>query len=185
MATRKHPRPDLSEDDRQERQAEVYRLHCRGLTHRAIAAELGLDPSQVCRALTQAKAAIRKQKGQAHLANLADRLTEGAWEDLAQSWEEGELAAESLYVDKNGDSHTIRDHKAIAMERATRAKIRESIAKFNGLDPHKVAELELKRQELELKKRSAEAQERGVAAAEGLLAAWGAWDCGEPSDPDA
>lgn len=178
MATKKLPRPDLSEEDRQKRQEEVYRLHCRGLTVRAIGAELGLDVSQVQRALVQAKAAIRKQKGAKHLADLADRMTEGAWAEMADSHRVSERAeAVTEWTDLRIEL-PCPDWKTIATERANRIKLRDQIAKFNGLDPIKTAELELKR-------RQADALDRGAKAAEGLLQQWAAWDCGAPDDPDA
>ena len=122
MSTRKPPRGELAEHERQERQAEVHRLHCRGLSIRAIGRELNLDPKQVERALAQAKAAIRKRQGEDYLAELAQSLTEGAWEDLADSWSRADQAAAS------------KDWRSVAMERANRAAIRRDIAKFNGLD---------------------------------------------------
>lgn len=190
MAAKKQPRPDLSEDVRQERQAEVYRLHCRGLTHRAIAAEMSLDCAQVQRALNAARAVIRRRKGEQALVDLAARLTDGAWEDLADSWRVAERAeAETVWLDpKDEDATRVEvpapDWKTVNFERANRVKLRELIIRANGLDPNKVAELELKRQELELKKRQAAAQERFAAAGEDLLRRWSAWGT-EPGNPDA
>ena len=248
MPTKKQPRPDLSESVRQERQEEVYRLHCRGLSQRAIGAELGLDVSQVSRALAQVRAALLKQKGEAHLANLADRLTEGAWEDLADSWDTSlaagvprqrrrvsvgvpkalryrvmqrdgfvcrycgrgapdvELEVDHIEPVSAGGTDTPEnlatacldcnrgkggiegdpdemvdlppDYRVLAVERSNRAKLRDQIAKLNGLD-------HLKQRELAIKERQAEAQAAASAKsgdllqqlADGLL-------CGPPEGPE-
>lgn len=194
MAAKKHPRPDLSEADRQQRQDEVYRLHCRGWTFRAIGAELGLDCSQVNRALQQAKAAIVAQKGAEHLADLADRIAEGAWEDLADSWRVSSLEPVEVTEEDpvTGGLTKVRilapDFKALALERSARAKLRDQIAKAYGLDPARAAELELRRQaqqqtlDLEKQKseqRAAEAKKSGdllQLLADGLL-------CTPPTGP--
>lgn len=179
MATSKQPRSDLSEADRQERQEEVYRLHCRGLSVRAIGAEMGLDVSQVHRALVQAKAAVRKQKGEEHLADLADRIAEGCWEDLADSWRVSSLEpVEHEEEDPvTGGLTKVRilapDYKALALERSARAKLRDQIAKAYGLDPARAAELELRRQAqqqtLDLEKQKAEQRAAEVKKSGDLL----------------
>lgn len=166
-AKKHHPRPDLSEDARQQRQADVYLLHCRGLTLRAIGAELGLDSAQVSRALTQAKAVVRRQKGEEQLADLADRLTEGAWEVIARTYGDTEAARES------------GDWRAVASLALIQAKMRELIAKFNGLDPLKREELRLRREALEAQKaQAAGSQEVLEALAQGLL-------CAPPTGPSS
>lgn len=179
MSTKKRVAPELPEPDRLKRQDEAYRLHCRGWSIRAIAAEMHLDTTQVQRAIRQAKEAIREQKGAEHLAELADRLTEGAWEDLADSWRVAALEpVETTEEDPvTGGLTKVKvlapDFRALAAERMARAKLRELIAKWNGMDPIRQAELEMKR-------KTADAAERGAAAAEGLLASWAKWDTGDP-----
>lgn len=174
MSTKKkRVAPPLAEDVKLKRQERAYQLHCRGLTIRAIAAEMRLDTTQVLRAIRQAKDAIRAEKGAEHLADLADRLTEGGWSVIARGWDDMEQA------------RAAEDWKAVAQLGSLQAKMRELIARFNGLDPHKVAELEMKRQELALKREALEAQRATSATsadllqqlADGLL-------CGVPEGPE-
>ena len=149
------PGPRLSEDERQQRADEVYRLHCRGWTQRAIARQLELELAGVNRALQQARRAIRKAQGEEHLADLAQELTEGSRDDLADSWrlacqiEEMALARAALQGAEveaalQGDvaqqnlptqpAAIAADYRTIAAERANRSALRRDIARFNGLD---------------------------------------------------
>lgn len=150
--------------------------------------------------MTKVRAALHKQKGEEHLADLADRLTEGAWEDLAESWRlarqiEEMAAARSALRGSDVDAELMgeleqqdlptqpsvvaADYRSIAVERSNRAKLRDQIAKFNGLD-------HLKQRELALRERQAEAAERGAKAATDLAAQLGqhGWLCAVPEGPE-
>lgn len=191
MSTGKRVAPAMDPEDKLQRQDEAYRLHCRGLTIRAIAAEMRLDPTQVARAIKQAQQRIREQKGDDHLADLADRITEAAWQDVADSWRVSSIEpVETTEEDPVTGGLTkvvvlAPDYKALAAERGNRVKLLGTVMRATGLDPARMAELDLRRELFGLKKRTADAAERQAAAAEGLLARWSEWDCGTPSDPDA
>ena len=128
------PGSRLGDEARLERQAGVYRRYTRGLSLRDIAKELDIDLTSAHRALQQARSAIRKQKGAEYLADLAQELTDGSRDDLANSWEDAKLAEDHIYIDPRGEVHPYRDFKAIAIERGVRSTLRRDIARFNGLD---------------------------------------------------
>lgn len=194
MSTGKRVAPELPEDDRLKRQDEAHRLWSRGWSHRAIAAEMKLDIQQVHRALKQAAQRIREQKGDEHLAELADRITEAAWQDVAESWRVSSIEpVETEKVDEwTGGIIKTRvlapDYKALALERGNRVKLLGLVMKATGIDPARAAELELRRQAqqqtMDLEQRKAEAQAAASAKsgdllqqlADGLL-------CGPPTGP--
>jgi len=135
-----------------ERLEEVWDLHCKFLSTRAIAARLGLHQTQVQRAIEQVQSTLRRERTKEFFLDLADRLTAAAQQDIADSWATSEKASDFEVWDKTGtQALTISDFKALAMERSNRTRLIESIARFNGLDP-------LKQQDLEIKQRLAEAQ---------------------------
>lgn len=135
-----------------ERQEEVWQLHCQFLSNRAIAARLGINSTQVHRAIEQVRTKLRRRRSEEFFLDLADRLTAAAQRDLADSWDTSEKATDFEVWNKAGeDKLIVSDFKALAAERSTRTRLLESIARFNGLDP-------LKQQDLALKQRLVEAQ---------------------------